>query len=148
MFKILFISAIISLNCFSVEISEDFLKALATVESSNNQWAYNKKEKAKGLYQIRPIYLRDVNRILNASFTNSQCYSPTHAKVIVRAYLKHYGNMYEKRTGRKASYIILSKIHNGGGVRGVFKKSTIPYAIKVMRAYNKILKNKTETIDN
>jgi hypothetical protein len=40
------------------------LQAIATVESGGNDQAYNVREQAAGRYQIRPIYLRDVNRII------------------------------------------------------------------------------------
>ena len=40
---------------------DDFLNALAEVESSNNPKAINKKENALGVYQIRAAYYKDSN---------------------------------------------------------------------------------------
>ena len=40
------------------------VNALILVESNGNSRAYNKKERACGCLQIRPIMLREVNRIL------------------------------------------------------------------------------------
>ena len=51
----------IVLISFSVSAADlnDFLDAVAKVESSNNPKAVNKKESAFGLYQIRPAYFKD-----------------------------------------------------------------------------------------
>jgi len=44
--------------------NDDILKAIIKVESANNDSAYNIKENAVGCLQIRPIMVREVNRIL------------------------------------------------------------------------------------
>ena len=41
-----------------------FVEAVIQVESSGNDSAYNEKEKAVGCLQIRPIMVREVNRVL------------------------------------------------------------------------------------
>ena len=43
---------------------DDFVQAVIYVESRGDNQAYNKKEKALGCLQIRPIMVREVNRIL------------------------------------------------------------------------------------
>ena len=43
---------------------EIFVEAVIQVESGGNDSAYNKKEKAAGCLQIRPIMVREVNRVL------------------------------------------------------------------------------------
>ena len=43
---------------------ELFVEAVIQVESSGNDSAYNEKEKAVGCLQIRPIMVREVNRVL------------------------------------------------------------------------------------
>jgi hypothetical protein len=43
---------------------ELFIESVIEVESTNNDSAYNKKEDAVGCLQIRPIMVREVNRIL------------------------------------------------------------------------------------
>lgn len=39
------------------------IKAIGRVESMNNPLAYNEKEKAKGILQIRPIMVKEINSI-------------------------------------------------------------------------------------
>jgi hypothetical protein len=46
------------------EIETDIISALIHVESSGNDSAYNKTEEAVGCLQIRPVMVREVNRIL------------------------------------------------------------------------------------
>ena len=43
---------------------EDFIEAVIYIESRGNVKAYNEQEKAVGCLQIRPIMLREVNRVL------------------------------------------------------------------------------------
>lgn len=45
-------------------ISNDIISAVIKVESAGNDSAYNLKEDAVGCLQIRPIMVREVNRIL------------------------------------------------------------------------------------
>ena len=82
---------------------DDLLIAIATVESSNDPNAYNVKEAAAGLYQIRPIYLRDVNRILrHQRYKLADRYDPARAREMVCVYLRHYGkNKSLEDIGRK-----------------------------------------------
>ena len=42
----------------------DFVSAVIYIESRGDSLAYNTKEKAVGVLQIRPIMLREVNRVL------------------------------------------------------------------------------------
>tara|TARA_R110001599_G_scaffold75912_3_gene207940 strand:- start:65 stop:556 length:492 start_codon:yes stop_codon:yes gene_type:complete len=50
-----------------IDTREELIEALIYIESSNNDSALNKKENALGCIQIRPIMLREVNRILKKS---------------------------------------------------------------------------------
>jgi hypothetical protein len=65
------------------------MQALATIESSNNPNAYNKKTKATGLYQITPICLKDYNRAhgIGFRFTMKDMKIPCRAEVVARWYL-------------------------------------------------------------
>lgn len=42
-------------------MEDDLMSAISFVESSNNPKAFNKKSKARGLYQITPIVLKEWN---------------------------------------------------------------------------------------
>lgn len=102
---------------------DDLLAAIATVESNNDPTAYNKKEDAAGLFQIRPIYLQDVNRILGyQSYKLSDRFDPQKSKEMVYVYLCHYG--------RNKSLEQLARIQNGGP-QGHKKESTLRYWQKV-----------------
>lgn len=70
----------------------DLLNAIAVVESGGDPNALNEKEQAAGLYQIRPIYLADVNRILNyPRYRLADRFDPEKSREIVGIYLRHYG---------------------------------------------------------
>jgi soluble lytic murein transglycosylase-like protein len=98
------------------------LKALAIVESGNNPLAYNKKENAAGLYQIRPIYLKDVNRFSKEQFNLADRFDPVKSARIVTLYLQHYcpGGSLE----------MMARVHNGGPA-GHKKAGTLKYWLKV-----------------
>ena len=51
-------------------IWEQFVDAVIFVESIDNDSAYNHREKAVGCLQIRPIMVREVNRVLKKSKIN------------------------------------------------------------------------------
>ena len=67
------------------------LKAMATVESSNNTYAYNPTEQSTGLYQIRPIRLRDYNRRTGEHLKMNDMYNPAKAERVIRFYCHQYG---------------------------------------------------------
>jgi len=107
---------------------DGLLRAIATVESGNNPNAFNASENAAGLYQIRPIYLKDVNRIVgHDEFTLADRYEPERAEQMVRIYFGHYG--------KGKSLEQLARIHNGGP-RGDKKESTKSYWLKVQEVLN------------
>ena len=95
------------------------IDAIAIVESNNSPKAYNAQENAAGLYQIRPIYLRDVNRILGwQKYKLADRFDFQLSRDMVFIYLRYYG----EGKGIEA----MSRIHNGGP-RGYKKKSTLSY---------------------
>jgi hypothetical protein len=111
------------------EITTDFLDALARLESGNQPTAVNRREDAHGLYQIRPSYLADANRIMGTNYTLADCHRPAIAEEIVRAYLGHYGDAYAKRTGKPVTREVLARIHNGGP-RGAEREATADYGAR------------------
>ena len=105
---------------------EGLLKAIAQVESNGDSSAYNHKENAAGPYQIRPVYLKDVNRIVGyEKYRLEDRFDALKAKEMVVTYLSHYG--------KHKSLEALARIHNGGP-RGDKKKSTLRYWQKVKKA--------------
>ena len=105
--------------------------ALILVESSGNPKAFNKKENACGCLQIRPIMLREVNRILRKQnndkrFTKEDrwsCGLSQEMFYIWRNY--HHENSSDE---------IIARNWNGGP-RGYKKQSTEHYWNKVQKAW-------------
>lgn len=116
-----------------------FINILIIIESSGDINAigdHHMKDKAYGILQIRQPYLDDVNRIANTKYTIEDVYkSETISKWATLTYLRHYGNHYEKVTGKKATPEIYARIHNGGP-NGWKKSSTKEYWNKVNKLLN------------
>lgn len=135
------IVAVIAINSFGVEIPHKLISALCIVESnakSDAKGDYSKKLKeyrAIGAFQLWKIYVDDVNNILKNSgcknrYSYNDRYNYRKSYEMVVIYLNHYGAVYEKKTGKKATFEVLSRIHNGGP-NGWKKQSTIKYWNKV-----------------
>ena len=117
----------VSTNCIADE-SIDWPKlfnAVAQVESTHNDMAYNKKEKAMGRLQIRPICLKDLRRKYGVKYQLIHFRNFNKAKWAFR----HYGKMYGAVTAED-----YCRIWNGGP-RGSRKTSTIKYWNKVHKFY-------------
>lgn len=114
-------------------IDADFLSALSDIESGGDYTAWNRREDAHGLYQIRPSYLADANALLGRKMTIWQMHDPCDAAAAVRAYLSHYGDAYAKRTGKPVTREVLARIHNGGP-RGAERYETVDYSMRFLAA--------------
>lgn len=101
--KLLFISLflIISISVFNCKIeknllflnentvhpSTEIIRKIIMIESKNNPAAYNEKEDAVGLFQIRPIMITEVNRLLHTNrFSLEDRWCPKTSKEIFIAY--------------------------------------------------------------
>ncbi len=120
----------------------DFIKlcdAIAQVESDGGKTS-------KNMFQIRDCYIDDVNRINHVNwqkggewipvFTKDAKFSPTISIEMMWYYWKHYGEAYRRATGKRPTYEVLARIHNGGP-RGYAKKATDPYWAKVNKELSK-----------
>ncbi len=75
------------------------LRIIASIESSNNPLAYNKRSKAAGMYQITPVCLKDYNDHHVKKLSKSSMYGPGKAFLVadwyynerIPAMLKYYG---------------------------------------------------------
>lgn len=65
-------------------------KAIIQVESGGDTLAYNGREGAVGLYQIREIRLRDYNVRTKSDFTIKEMYEPAKAKKIFLYYATQF----------------------------------------------------------
>jgi len=107
--------------------TKSLIDALILVESSGRENAYNKKENACGCLQIRPIMVREVNRILRKQdseqrFTKEDrwdCGQSREMFYIWRNY--HHKNSSDE---------VIARCWNGGP-RGYKKRSTEHYWYKV-----------------
>lgn len=108
----------------STDSIDRLLDAIAEIESGNDPRAIGDKGKALGTYQIHRSYWKDGTRILGVDWDYGLAFDPEKARIVVRAYLEHYGE------GR--SLFNMARIHNGGP-RGHRKKATLEYGRKVLK---------------
>jgi hypothetical protein len=96
--------------------------AVAQVESGGNPKAYNPKENAAGIVQIRPCVLADVNSFYGTHYTSVDRYSPAKSKEIFSMYTRYWVRYYaiEDTPEHRA------RIWNGGPT-GYLKSSTKGY---------------------
>lgn len=120
------------MNTLSVLILS-LLPALSTVESNNNINAIGDNGRSVGCLQISAACVEDVNRIYHTAYTLEDRRNAVQSRRIAQAYLTHYGNAYERRTGKKPTAEVLARIWNGGP-KGYEKSATLPYWRKVRTA--------------
>ena len=99
------------------------LSALIHVESGGNDFARGRHGEL-GALQIKPILVRDVNRIMGTHYAHGQVTNRAIASFIATAYLNHYGKNLSDES--------LARIWQGGPM-GHRKTSTRAYARRVMR---------------
>lgn len=118
--KFLFVISMVVFSGFvyAVNVSEELLDAIATVESNNNDKAVGDNGKAIGRYQIWKTYVDEVNRIskiekLPYHFSYSDRNDADKSRHMVKIYLEFWGRQYERNTKKIATQEVLAKIHNG-----------------------------------
>ena len=103
--------------------------AIAQVESDRGATSAN-------VYQIRKIYVDDVNRIRHKidpryiPFNHAETVCPKTAELMMFVYWKYWGIHYQIKTGKPVTYEVLARIHNGGPL-GWKKPETLAYWQKV-----------------
>lgn len=109
---------------FSLNLNPLF-DAIAHVESGNGRYS-------KNVYQLRDIYIDDVNRILGYKmFKYEDKLDVGKSREMMLVYWRWYGSAYEAKTNNVVTYSVLARIHNGGP-DGWKKYATKRYAKKVM----------------
>jgi hypothetical protein len=81
--------------------------AIAQVESDRGATSQN-------VYQLRNIYIDDINRIYNLQLSYDIKYRKDLSEKAMRLYWLYYGERYTKLTGKPVAYEVLARIHNGG----------------------------------
>ena len=99
------------------------LSALIHVESAGNDLARGKHGEL-GALQIKPIMVRDVNRLMGTSYTHAQVTNRATSIFIANAYLSHYG--------RNLSDESLARLWQGGP-KALKRSSSRAYGRRVMR---------------
>ena len=107
--------------------------------------------KARGAFQIWEVYWEDGCRILGREAVGEWSYEkgsmdPEKSKVIVRAYLTHYGKRYTRITGKPPTFEVYCRMHNGGP-NGFRKRSTRAYWEKAKRWKERIERGKNKKSD-
>ena len=116
---------------FKTNKPKSLVDALILVESSGNEHAYNKKENAVGCLQIRPIMVREVNRILKKQgskqrFTKEDRWDCGKSQEMFYIWLDfHHKNSSDEMIARNWN----------GGPRGYKKQSTEYYWQKVQKTW-------------
>jgi len=104
--------------------------AIEAVESGGNPSLIG-ADGERGLYQIRPIFVDDINRILGESrFSYEDRLSKSRSEKMMLIYWQHYAT--ERRLGRSSTFSDLARIFNGGP-DGHKKKATKKYWLKVKK---------------
>jgi len=105
-------------------------EAIAQVESDRGATSAN-------VYQLRQIYVDDVNRILieeahkthstpGGIFGHDDISSRSSSEQMMLRYWRHWGLHYQKKTGKPVTLEVLARIHNGGPI-GWKKPETVSY---------------------
>jgi hypothetical protein len=110
---------------------KSLVDALIIVESAGNERAFSKKENACGCLQIRPIMLREVNRILRKQksdrrFTKEDRWDCGLSKEMFYVWMNYHH--------KDSSDEIIARCWNGGP-RGWKKQSTEHYWHKVQKLW-------------
>lgn len=122
---------------------ECLIDAVIEVESGGDDSAYNKRERAVGCLQIRPIAVREVNRVLESygidgKYTLDDRYDRGKS-------IEMFSIMADQVTccefiSEDEFFEIVARRWNGG-YRGTRKRSTIKYWEKVKLSYDEQINN-------
>ena len=93
------------------------LTAIMAVETGgcvNPLEAVGDDGRSVGCLQIQEAVIEDVNRVYDTSFESKDRLSQGASFRIAQLYLSHWGKVYERKTGKKATVEVLARIWNGG----------------------------------
>ena len=100
------------------------IESISYIESSHNPNAYNKKEKAIGVLQIRPIMVKEVNLYTNYKLSHEDCWDKEKS---IEAFIAFQNKFNPQWDAERAA-----KLWNGGR-KGYNKQSTEKYWKKVKK---------------
>jgi len=115
------------------EIRDVLIEAIIEVESGNDTLAYNSKEDAVGCLQIRPIMVREVNRLLGKdSFKLKDRWSKAKSIQMFNILRSHLKGASDEEIARTWN----------GGYNGKNNPKTLVYWKKVKKYTQSNIKNK------
>ena len=107
---------------------DTLLNAVMAVESNFDTLAYNEKENAAGVLQIRPIMVREVNRLLGEDkYTLKDRWSKAKSIEMFNVIRSHLKGATDEQIARTWN----------GGCNGHKKQSTLKYWKKVKQQFKK-----------
>ena len=123
---------------------DQLIFALAIVESSLNPLAVGDNGNAVGYLQITPAVVQDVNTFYGTTYHMDDRYDTQKSVEICKKYLKYWGEVFEKKTGRPPSAEIYAKMWNGGCYAW---KKTDPKVLKNLDIYWDKVNKQLDNID-
>ena len=121
-----------------------FVESAGTINPAKAEGDFrNGVPRSIGALQIQKAVIDDVRNFYpHTDFTYEDRKNIKRSKMICRHYLAHWGNYYQKKTGKPATYEILCRIWNGGPMAwkatGQKKINLDRYEKKVMTQIQKI----------
>lgn len=109
-----------------IDNQEELIQAMICVESNGNDSAYNKRERAIGCLQIRPIMIREINRLCKKHKYSERW---VHEDAWSRQKSISMFKIWSKLTNVDSIYEKSARNWNGGP-KGYKKSSTAKYWIK------------------
>jgi hypothetical protein len=100
------------------------------VESHGDDYAINGQ--AVGCLQITPAVVEDIDRFAGIKFTLDDRLDRKKSIQMAQLYLKYYGEVYTKKTGKQPDNQVYARIWNGGP-NGWKKSSTEKFWLKVKK---------------
>lgn len=119
----------IILFTFAVRGSEydEIVEVLKYVETLNQPTAIGDGGDSWGVLQIQKGCVDDVNRYFGTNYTHKEMFNVACAEEVTKLYMQMGAELYEKRTGLKATEEVLVRNHNGGIYRGYRINATRKY---------------------
>jgi hypothetical protein len=91
-----------SVNAQPQDVFPGLFNAVGLVESGGTEWAVGPHGE-RGIVQISPIVIKDVNRIYGTRFTNSDAFSIDKSRQIFNLYTNHYVKRYPDTPANRAA---------------------------------------------
>jgi len=141
MLKMVMVTTVILLCLVGSTHAEEInMRAIATIESSNNPSAYNTRSKATGLYQITPICLADFHDYHDKRYTLEDMLDPDKCYEVAHWYLNDRIPRMLKYYGLKLTINNILIAYNAGINYLITERKLPRETINYIKKYNKVVK--------